>query len=111
MMVGADGARNDLAKLGDVTSFGAASLGSTLTPPTHAQPTGQEGHGEGQSGGRRGRTYVAKRSHSRSGGSRHHVVASLAAGRGAAPGALEQLRATLAANPTAAKLATIDDPP
>ncbi len=110
MVLGADGARNDLAKLRDVTSSGAASLGS-LTAQTHAQPTGQQGHGEGQSEGHRGRACVAMRSHSRSGGSLHHVVASLAVDGRAAPVARGQVRATLAAKPTPAKLATIEDPP
>jgi hypothetical protein len=41
----------------------------------------------------------------------HHVVTSLAAGRRTAPVPLGQVRATLAAKPTEAKLATIDDPP
>jgi len=100
-MGGAGGARNDLAKLRDVTGRGATSVGSTLTPPTHAQRPGKEGYGEGQSGGRRGRARVAM----------SHVVASLAAGPRAAPVACGQVRATLAASPTAAKVATIDDPP
>ena len=133
MLLGADGARNDLAKLRDVTSSEAGSLGSPLTPPTHAQPTGQQGHSEGHSGGRHGQTRIESIGHdywsggppnrqrglNRLGQQRfsprpegvHHVVASLAAGRGAAPVALGQVRATLAAKPTAAKLATIDDPP
>src|SRR5918999_1538649 len=132
MMLGADGARNDLATHRDVTSSGAASLGSTPAPPTHAQPTGQQSHGEGHSGGRHGRADVAMSSSYWPGGppnrqrgldrlgrqrfsprpeGLHHVVASLAAGRGVAPVARGQVRATLAAKPTAAKLATIDDPP
>lgn len=132
MMLGADGARNDLAKHRDVTSSGASSLGSTPAPPTHAQPTGQQGHGEGHSGGRRGRAGAAmsssywpggppnrQRGLNRLGQQRfsprpegfHHVVASVAVGRRATPVARGHLRATLAAKPTAAKLATIDDPP
>ena len=41
----------------------------------------------------------------------HHVVASLAVGSPAAPVARGHVRATLAASPTAAKQATVDDPP
>jgi hypothetical protein len=132
MMLGADSARNDLAKLWDVTISAARSLGSTPTPPARAQPTGQQSHGEGHSGGRRGQARIRISSHYWPGGPPnrqrglkrlgqqrfsprpegfHHVVASLAVGRGTAPVARGQFRATLAAKPTPAKLATIDDPP
>src|SRR5437867_2319879 len=154
MVLGAIGARNDLAKLLHVTR---PERHRSVRPPyrQNTQPTGQQSHGEGRSSGRRGQGpnrewHSARRNHSWSGGppnrqrgragSRalaattrpgepggldrlgqqrfsprpeglHHVVASLAVGRGAAPVALGQLRATLAARPTAAKLASIDDPP
>src|SRR5687767_9376302 len=124
MVLGAHGARNDLAKLRYVTNPGTRSPGSTPTPPTHAQPTAQQSHGEGHSGGRRGRANVTgcssywpggppnrQRGLKRLGRQRfsprpeglHHVDASLAAGRRAAPVARGQLRATLAAKPTAAR--------
>ena len=136
MWVDALGARNDLTKLRDVTISRAVSLGSTPTPPTCAQPTGQESHSEGQSGARgqvpkrecgiasnycywsggppsrqRGLIRLGQQRFSPRPEGLHHVVASLAVGRRAAPVARGQVRATLAASPTAAKLATIDDPP
>jgi hypothetical protein len=154
MVGGATGAPIDLVEHRHVTS---SERRRSDPPPRrhHTQPSGEQGQGEGRSGGRPGQAAIRK---ARSATSRrswsggpplrqrgradnnasaattrpgegggldrlgqqrfsprpeglHHVVASLAVGRGTALVAPGQVRATLAARPTAAKLASIDDPP
>jgi hypothetical protein len=124
MVVGAVGARIDLVRLRDV--MGAERDRSD--PPLRRRrtsPPGQQSQGEDRSRGRRQQSRIAGSRSSWSGGldrlgqqrfsprpeGLHHVGASLAVGTAPAPVALRQVRATLAARPTEAKLATIDDPP